>query len=111
MTADTYGVMFSGGVMRQGSDLSSKLESYMAQIPLLRVMGSAFGTVMLPSKIAVSHLIPLTKETRQSLNDRLAALTGGNHPLLAQLQRWLASLPEAEEISFEEGPLTRKDDS
>jgi hypothetical protein len=111
MTADTYGVMFSGGVMREGSDLSSKLESYMTQIPLVRVMGSAFGTVMLPSKIAVSHLIPLTKETRQSLNDRLAVLTGGNHPLLAQLQRWLASLPEAEEISFEEGPLTRKDDS
>lgn len=111
MKADTYGVIFSGGVMREGSDLSSKLEAYMTQIPLLRVMGSAFGNVMLPSKIAVSHLIPLTKQTRQSLGDRLAGLTGGDHPLLAQLQRWLSNLPDVEDVSFEEGPLTRKDDT
>lgn len=111
MKADTYSVIFSGGVMREGSDISARLESYMTDIPLLRVMGSAFGNVMLPSKVAISHLIPLTKETRQSLADRLARLVGGKHALLEQLQRWLSNLPEAEEISFEEGPLTRKDDS
>ncbi len=111
MKADTYSMIFSGGVMREGLDLSARLESYMTLIPLLRVMGSAFGNVMLPSKIAVSHLIPLTKETRQSLGDRLAGLAGGKHPMVEQLQRWLTNLPEAEEISFEEGPLTRKDDT
>lgn len=111
MKADTYSVIFSGGVMREGSDISTRLESYMTNIPLLRIMGSAFGNVMLPSKIAISHLIPLTKETRQSLDDRLVGLAGGDHALMKQLQRWLANLPEAEEISFEEGPLTRKDDS
>jgi hypothetical protein len=111
MKADTYSMIFSGGVLREGLDLSARLESYMTLIPMLRVMGSAFGNVMLPSKIAVSHLIPLIKETRQSLGDRLAGLAGGKHPMVEQLQRWLTNLPEAEEISFEEGPLTRKDDT
>lgn len=110
MTPDTYGVIFSGGAMKEGSDLGSKMENLMNAVPLLRVWGSAFGNVMLPSKIAVSHLIPLTKETRASLSDRLEKLTG-DHPLVKQLQEWSADPPEAADITYEEGPLTRKDDT
>lgn len=110
MTPDTYGVIFSGGVMKEGSDLGGKMESLMAAVPLLRVWGSAFGNVMLPSKIAVSHLIPLTKETRTSLSDRLDKLAG-DHALVRRMQELLDNLPEAADITFEEGPLTRKDDT
>jgi hypothetical protein len=110
MTPDTYGVIFSGGVMKEGSVLGGKMESLMAAVPLLRVWGSAFGNVMLPSKISVSHLIPLTKETRASLSDRLDKLVG-EHVLVKRLQKLLVNLPEAADITFEEGPLTRRDDT
>lgn len=110
MSPDTYGVIFSGGVMKEGSDLGSKMEDLMAAVPLLRVWGSAFGNVMLPSKIAVSHLIPLTKETRASQSDRLDKLVG-DHPLVKRMRQWLENLPEAADVTFEEGPLTRKDDT
>lgn len=110
MTPDTYGVIFSGGVLKEGSDLGSKMEALMDAVPLLRVWGSAFGNVMLPSKISVSHLIPLTKETRTLLSDRLDKLVG-DHPLIQRMQTLLSHPPEAADITYEEGPLTRKDDS
>ncbi|MCI0565319.1 MAG: hypothetical protein MN733_43190 [Nitrososphaera sp.] len=109
MTPDVYSLIFSGGVMREGSDLSTRLESLLNAVPLLRVWGSAFGNVMMPSKIAVSHLIPLTAETLTSLNGRLEKLTG-DHTLIRRLQDTLTQLPATDDITFEEGPLTRKDD-
>ncbi len=112
MTPDTYGVIFSGGVMKEGSDLDEKMADLMAAVPLLRVWGSAFGNVMLPSKISVSHLIPLTKETHASLSDRVDKLVGDHdHVLVRRMQQLLRDLPEAADITFEEGPLTRKDDT
>lgn len=111
MTPDTYGVIFSGGVMKKDSDLSGQMEQLMEAVPLLRVWGSAFGKVMLPSKIFITHLIPLTRETRVILEDSLSQLRSGNSPLIQRLQEIENSLPAAEEIIYEEGPLTRKDDS
>jgi len=111
MSPDTYGVIFSGGVMKKGSDLSAQMEQLMQAVPLLRVWGSAFGNVMLPSKIFITHLIPLTRETRTILDEPLSQLRNGSHPLVQRLQELENSLPAAESITYEEGPLTRKDDS
>jgi hypothetical protein len=111
MSPDVYGVIFSGGVMKKGSDLSAQMESLMKAVPLLRVWGSAFGTVMLPSKIFVTHLIPLTKETRTILDDPLSQLRDGTLPLIQRLQELENHPPDAAEITYEEGPLTRKDDA
>ncbi|MFZ2486705.1 MAG: hypothetical protein WAZ19_01175 [Anaerolineae bacterium] len=116
MSKDNYGVIFSGGILGENSDMNTKLNRFIDNIPLIRVMGSAFGNVMLPSKLSVSHLIPLTRETRQSLRDRLSIIEatpeGGKvFELQTYLNKTLSNLPEAEDISFEEGPLTRKDDT
>lgn len=111
MSPDVYGVIFSGGVMKKGSDLSAQMEQLMQAVPLLRVLGSAFGNVMLPSKIFITHLIPLTQETRAILDEPVSRLRTGNHPLIQRLQEWENSLPSADSITYEEGPLTRKDDS
>lgn len=109
MKPDVYSVIFSGGVMKRGSDLSNRLEELLNAVPLLRVWGSAFGDIMMPSKISVSHLIPLTAETHTSLSSRLDKLTG-DHVLIRQLLESLAHLPATDDITFEEGPLTRKND-
>lgn len=114
MTPDVYGVIFSGGTMKKGSDLSAQMEQLMQAVPLLRVWGSAFGNVMLPSKIFITHLIPLTQETQTILAEPISQLKGGESPLiqrLEQLSQSLGSLPPAADITYEEGPLTRKDDS
>jgi len=74
MTPDVYSLIFSGGLMKEGSDISSKMKNLMQNVPLLRIWGSAFGNVMLPSKISVSHLIPLTEESRTILEERLSKL-------------------------------------
>lgn len=109
MKPDVYSVIFSGGVMKEASDLSDRLESLLEAVPLLRIWGSAFGNMMMPSKVAVAHLIPLTIETQASLKNRVENLTG-DHPLIARLNHSLKHLPAAEDITFEEGPLTRKND-
>ncbi len=111
MTPDVYGVIFSGGTMKKGSDLSAQMEQLMQAVPLLRVWGSAFGNVMLPSKIFITHLIPVTRETRTILEEQLSQLKGGSSPLIQRLGQLEGSLPPAAEITYEEGPLTRKDDS
>ena len=82
----------------------------MPTVPLLRVMGSAFGDRMMPSKISVSHLVPLAQETEGYLADTLAELPGSGHTFVERLAEYRANLPAAEELTFEEGPLTRKKD-
>ena len=106
-----YGVIFSGGVLREKyRKLGTHMEALMQTVPLLRVMGSAFGDRMMPSKISVSHLVPLAQETEIYLMDTLAELPKSGHVLVECLVKYRANLPAAEELTFEEGPLTRKKD-
>jgi hypothetical protein len=106
-----YGVIFSGGVLREKyKELGTHMEVLMQAVPLLRVMGSAFGDRMMPSKISVSHLVPLAQETESYLADTLAEFPEGGHALVEYLAEYQANLPAVEELTFEEGPLTRKKD-
>jgi hypothetical protein len=106
-----YGVIFSGGVLKDKyKELGTHMEALMQAVPLLRVMGSAFGDRMMPSKISVSHLVPLAQETASYLADTLAGFPENGHVLAQRLTEYRANLPAAEELTFEEGPLTRKKD-
>ena len=106
-----YGVIFSGGVLKERyEELGTHMKRLMQEVPLLRVMGSAFGNRMMPSKISVSHLVPLAQETESYLADTIAELPESGHALAERLAEYRANLPAAEELTFEEGPLTRKKD-
>jgi len=106
-----YGVIFSGGVLKEKyRELGTHMEALMQAVPLLRVMGSAFGDRMMPSKISVSHLVPLAQETESYLADTLAKIPESGHALVERLAEYRANLPTVEELTFEEGPLTRKKD-
>lgn len=115
MTPDIYSLIFSGGLMKEGSDISSKMNDLIQKVPLLSIWGSAFGNVMLPSKISVSHLIPLTEESQVILEERINKFKNlgsmDSHVLVKRLNNLEDNLPMSEDITFEEGPLTRKDDS
>ncbi len=66
-------------------------------------MGAAFGNVMLPSKIAATHIVPCAKETQQILQSMYENLETGTIPSVSE---W----PNANNLIFNDGPLTRKDD-
>lgn len=106
-----YGVLFSGGVMHEKhKGPGNKMKDLMEHVPMLRVLGSAFGNRMMPSKISVSHIVPIAKETESYLGDTLAELPKNGHALIERLANYRANLPVVEELTFEEGPLTRKKD-
>jgi hypothetical protein len=65
-------------------------------------MGAAFGNIMLPSKIAVTHIVPCAKETSVILKRMHEALGESLPPI----EQWT----EARNLVFNDGPLTRKDD-
>lgn len=106
-----YGVIFSGGVLKDKyKELGTHMGALMQAVPPLRVLGSAFGDRMMPSKISVSHLVPLAQETESYLADTIAEIPEGGHTLMEHLAEYQANLPAVEELTFEEGPLTRKKD-
>ena len=106
-----YGVIFSGGVLKEKhKELGPHMTDLMQKVPLLRVLGSAFGNRMMPSKISVSHLVPLARETEDYLADTLGEIPDSGHALVERLAGYRANLPTVEELTFEEGPLTRKKD-
>ncbi|MGC8960723.1 MAG: hypothetical protein ACP5OO_13280 [Chloroflexia bacterium] len=102
---DHYGVIYSGGVMKEGSRMGEQMKAMADAVPLLRLIGSAFGNVMLPSKLAVTHIIPYAVETQAILQSTVAALPA----------EWCALLPteppKRGDLLFNDGPLTRKDDT
>lgn len=106
-----YGVLFSGGVMQEKhKSFGSKMKDLMENVPMLRLMGSAFGNRMMPSKISVSHLVPIAKGTESYLTDLLMELPKKGHILTERLAGYQSNLPVVDELTFEEGPLTRKKD-
>jgi hypothetical protein len=111
MSPLVYGVIFSGGVLKDKyKTLGEHMESLMKAVPLLRLMGSAFGNRMMPSKISVSHLVPLAKGTEGYLEDTLSEFPVEGHDSVNRLAKYRDNLPLVEELAFEEGPLTRKND-
>jgi len=102
---DYYGVIYSGGVMREGSRMGEQMKGLADAIPLLRLMGSAFGNVMLPSKLAVTHIIPYAVETQAVVTPTIAGLPQDCRDLLP------TELPKRGDLLFNDGPLTRKDDT
>jgi hypothetical protein len=105
LSPEYYGIIYSGGVMREGSNMGEQMKPMADAIPMLRLMGSAFGNVMLPSKLAVTHIIPYSVETQPLLKPTVDALP----------KEWLQLLPQNppshSDLLFNDGPLTRKDDT
>lgn len=102
---DYYGVVYSGGVLREGSKMGEQMKGLADAIPLLRLMGSAFGNVMLPSKLAVTHIIPYAVETQAIVEATVDGLSDNWRNLLP------TDLPKRSDLIFNDGPLTRKDDT
>jgi len=105
LSPDHYGIIYSGGVMREGSTMGAQMRRMADAIPMLRLMGSAFGNVMLPSKLAVTHIIPYAVETQSLLEPTVDALPKEWFQLLPQ------NPPSHSDLLFNDGPLTRKDDT
>ncbi len=102
---DTYGILYSGGALGDKSTSAGLLNSFQESIPSIRLMGAAFGNVMLPSKIAATHIVPCAKETQHIVQTMYEAL--GSDAILPATDDW----PKARDLLFNDGPLTRKDDS
>lgn len=100
---EVYGAIYSGGALRDTSRLAGKMVELANTVPMIRMMGAAFGNVMLPSKLAVTHIIPCAEETQEILSDAYSPLETG---LLPEISDW----PKARDLIFNDGPLTRKDD-
>lgn len=105
LSPDHYGVIYSGGVMKEGSKMGEQMKAMADTIPMLRLMGSAFGNVMLPSKLAVTHIVPYAVETQAILQSTVAALPEPWGALLP------AQPPSRSDLLFNDGPLTRRDDT
>lgn len=106
LPTDNYGVIYSGGVMNPNAKLGMDLmKRWQEIVPLLRLLGSAFGNVMLPSKLAITHIIPYAEETESILQSTKTGLPN-------QWQSQLPSPPpKRTDLIFNDGPLTRKDDT
>lgn len=100
---DVYGILYSGGALSEKSTSAELIHDFSENLPSMRLMGAAFGNVMLPSKIAATHIVPCAKETEQILQSMYENLETGSVPLVSE---W----PNANSLVFNDGPLTRKDD-
>lgn len=100
---EIYGAIYSGGALREESRLAGTMAGLANALPMIRLMGAAFGNVMLPSKLAVTHITPCAQETREILATASSALGAD---LLPPVTGW----PKARDLIFNDGPLTRKDD-
>lgn len=100
---EIYGAIYSGGALREDSRLAGTMATLANALPMVRLMGAAFGNVMLPSKLAVTHIIPCAQETQTILASAHQTFGGEWLPAVAD---W----PKARDLIFNDGPLTRKDD-
>ncbi len=100
---DVYGILYSGGALGEKSTSAQLIHGFSEKLPSMRLMGAAFGNVMLPSKLAATHIIPCAKETQQVLQRMYKNL---ETDLIPPVSEW----PNANNLIFNDGPLTRKDD-
>ena len=101
---ETYTILYSGGALSERSTSGNLLNDFSDHLPSMRLMGAAFGNVMLPSKLAVTHVVPCAEETQEILHGMCDTLEDG---LVPALEEW----PSARNLLFNAGPLTRKDDT
>ena len=100
---ETYAILYSGGALSERSTSGGLLKDFVEHLPSMRLMGAAFGNVMLPSKLAMTHIVPCAEETQEILQSKYVALENG---LVPPPEKW----PTARNLLFNAGPLTRKDD-
>ena len=100
---ETYTILYSGGALSEQSKSGAMLKDFVEHLPSIRLMGAAFGNRMLPSKLAMTHVMPCAEETQEILHDKYVTLEKG---LVPPLEEW----PSARNLLFNAGPLTRKDD-
>ena len=101
---ETYTILYSGGALSERSTSGNLLNNFAESLPSMRLMGAAFGNVMLPSKLATTHIMPCAEETQEILQGLYDTLEDGLVPVSKE---W----PSARNLLFNAGPLTRKDDS
>ena len=101
---ETYTILYSGGALSERSTGGSLLNSFAEHLPSMRLMGAAFGNIMLPSKLAMTHIVPCAEETQEILQGMCGTLENG---LIPVRKEW----PSARNLLFNAGPLTRKDDT
>ena len=101
---ETYTILYSGGALSEQSRSGGLLDDFAEHLPSIRLMGAAFGNIMLPSKLATTHVVPCAEETQEILKGVCAALEDG---LVPACEEW----PSARNLIFNAGPLTRKDDT
>lgn len=101
---ETYTILYSGGALSERSTSGSLLNSFAEHLPSIRLMGAAFGNVMLPSKLAMTHIVPCAEETQEILQGMCDTLEDSLVPIAKE---W----PSARNLLFNAGPLTRKDDT
>ena len=101
---DVYTILYSGGALSDKSTAGDLIYKFSNHLPSMRLMGSAFGNVMLPSKLAMTHIVPCAEETQEILQGMYETLEECPVP---PMNEWTS----ARNLSFNDGPLTRKDDS
>lgn len=101
---ETYAILYSGGALSERGKSSELLKGFVEYLPSMRLMGAAFGDKMLPSKLAVTHVVPCAEETQEILQSKYNTL---EKSLVPPPEEW----PTARNLRFNAGPLTRKDDS
>ena len=101
---EAYAILYSGGALSQKAKSTELLNDFSEHLPSMRLMGSAFGKVMLPSKLAMTRIVPCAEETQEILQGMYGTLEEGLVPPLSEWTR-------ARDLLFNDGPLTRKDDS
>ena len=100
---ETYAILYSGGALSERSTSGGMLKGFVEHLPSMRLMGAAFGDRMLPSKLAMTHVVPCAEETQEILHGKYITLEEG---LVPSPKEW----PIARNLLFNAGPLTRKDD-
>ena len=101
---DVYTILYSGGALSEKSKAGDLIYKFSNHLPSMRLMGAAFGNVMLPSKLAMTHIVPCAEETREILQRMYETL---NECPVPPMNEWTS----ARNLFFNDGPLTRKDDS
>ncbi len=101
---DVYTILYSGGALSERSKAGDLISDFNTQLPSMRLMGAAFGNVMLPSKLAMTHIVPCAEETQEILQGMYESL---DMSIIPPMKEWT----NARNLIFNDGPLTRKDDS
>ena len=101
---DVYTILYSGGALSEKSKAGDLIYDFATHLPSMRLMGAAFGNVMLPSKLAMTHIVPCAEETQEILQGAYETLA---ERIVPPINEWTS----ARNLIFNDGPLTRKDDS